>query len=262
MNTKTTRLFQKTAATITLTFILALSFFSATAFSAETPTYDPNWRLTINGTVNKPLTLSINDLAAMPTTTVSAPLLCYGVLLTSGDWTGVTLGQLLSAAQINPQGNTFSFSASDGYNIIITATDHPQWASTIIAYQKDGQPLTESLRLILPNENGAQWISMITSLTVSIVAPPEDTTPPSGGGSGPAPSSPSTLPTPTQAPADQQENQTSTPSTVPSTDNQTQSGVSSVNSHPIYLVLPAVLITLVIASVACFIFWKVRKIHK
>jgi hypothetical protein len=38
---------------------------------------------------------------------------------------------------------------------------------TIIAYQKDGQPLFEGLRLILMGANGAAWISLITTITMS-----------------------------------------------------------------------------------------------
>jgi DMSO/TMAO reductase YedYZ molybdopterin-dependent catalytic subunit len=37
----------------------------------------------------------------------------------------------------------------------------------IVAYEKDGQPLVEGLRLIVPGANGAAWIAMITSITMS-----------------------------------------------------------------------------------------------
>jgi hypothetical protein len=38
---------------------------------------------------------------------------------------------------------------------------------TIIAYQKDGHTLVEGLRLILVGTNGAAWISLITTITMS-----------------------------------------------------------------------------------------------
>ena len=37
----------------------------------------------------------------------------------------------------------------------------------MIAYEKDDKPLAEGLRLIVPGANGAAWIAMITSITMS-----------------------------------------------------------------------------------------------
>jgi outer membrane biosynthesis protein TonB len=39
--------------------------------------------------------------------------------------------------------------------------------SVIIAYEVDGLPLSEMLRLVLPGENGNQWIALITSISMS-----------------------------------------------------------------------------------------------
>ena len=36
----------------------------------------------------------------------------------------------------------------------------------IIAYEKDGVPLPETLRLVIPGANGGIWIGLITSITI------------------------------------------------------------------------------------------------
>ena len=117
----------------------------------------------LSGTI---ISLSHEDLQAMPTTTVYAELYCDGSLATRGNWTGILLSDLLNQAQLTPEVSSIQFIASDGYKVTIPIqlAMEPQ---TIIAYQKDGQPLAEGLRLILQGANGAAWISLIKAITMS-----------------------------------------------------------------------------------------------
>jgi DMSO/TMAO reductase YedYZ molybdopterin-dependent catalytic subunit len=112
------------------------------------------------------INLSQEDLQAFPTTTVYAELYCDGSLAAYGNWTGILLNDLLIKAQLTPEVSSIQFTASDGYkvNIPVELALQPQ---TIIAYQKDGHPLVEGLRLILEGSNGAAWISLITTITMS-----------------------------------------------------------------------------------------------
>jgi DMSO/TMAO reductase YedYZ molybdopterin-dependent catalytic subunit len=112
------------------------------------------------------INLSQEDLQGFPTTTVYAELYCDGSLAAYGNWTGILLNDLLIKAQLTPEVSSIQFTASDGYkvNIPVELALQPQ---TIIAYQKDGHPLVEGLRLILEGSNGAAWISLITTITMS-----------------------------------------------------------------------------------------------
>jgi DMSO/TMAO reductase YedYZ molybdopterin-dependent catalytic subunit len=109
---------------------------------------------------------SYTQLFEMPKTVVYAELYCDGALTTNGNWSGVLLSYLLTQAQATPEVGSIQFVASDGYRVAIpiNLANQPQ---TIIAYEKDTQPLTEGLRLILPGANGAAWIAKITSITMS-----------------------------------------------------------------------------------------------
>jgi len=109
---------------------------------------------------------SYNELFEMPKTVVYAELYCDGALTTYGNWSGVLLSYLLAQAQTTPEVGSMQFVASDGYRVAIpiSLAIQPQ---IIIAYEKDGQPLPEGLRLIIPDANGASWIASITSITMS-----------------------------------------------------------------------------------------------
>jgi DMSO/TMAO reductase YedYZ molybdopterin-dependent catalytic subunit len=112
------------------------------------------------------LTLNYEQLTAMPKTIVNADLYCYGAIVTSGNWGGVQISYLLAQANETSEVGSITLTASDGYRAsipIILAMD----SNTIIAYEKDGQPLNEGLRLVLPDVNGNSWIAMITTITMS-----------------------------------------------------------------------------------------------
>ena len=113
------------------------------------------------------------SLEEMPKTTVYAELYCDGFLLTGADWSGVQLSYLLNQLNASADINSIRFTASDSYTVAIPI-DVALLPQTIIAYQINGQPLPEGLRLILPDCNGASWISHIVSMSASpeVVAAP------------------------------------------------------------------------------------------
>jgi hypothetical protein len=121
------------------------------------------WNLQITNLTGTTTSYSYDQLLGMPMTNVSASLLCYGKIVTYGIWSGVSLSYLLQQAGADPTVASIDFLAQDGY----TASIPLQIAclpNVIIAYEKNGLPLSEVLRLVLPDENGAVWVAMITSI--------------------------------------------------------------------------------------------------
>ena len=106
------------------------------------------------------------QLLAMPKTEVVADLYCDGALVTYGNWSGVTLSYLLNQTHLTPEVWSIQFTASDGYGVAIPI-DLAIEPQIIIAYELNGQPLAEGLRLIIPDANGASWIANIISITMS-----------------------------------------------------------------------------------------------
>jgi DMSO/TMAO reductase YedYZ molybdopterin-dependent catalytic subunit len=135
----------------------------------EVATADSEWMLVVDGAVNQPLNLTFSDLAAMPRSTVYADLDCLGSFVVAGNWTGVEVGYLLETAGFQNETVGISFFASDGYVVLLGISETFR-DDVIIAYELNGRPLSEHLRLVLPGKNGDQWIAWITQITVSTVA--------------------------------------------------------------------------------------------
>jgi hypothetical protein len=110
--------------------------------------------------------ITYDQLLAFPKTTVKAEIYCYGIPITGGIWGGVMLSELLNQTGIEPGVVSLSFVAQDGYKVNIPITDALR-SDVILAYEKDGNPLTEILRLVIPYANGNMWINMVTSITMS-----------------------------------------------------------------------------------------------
>ena len=119
-------------------------------------------------------TVSIDyvSLLNMPKATVNADLYCYGLLVTSGDWGGVKLSDLLNQVGVDQAVASISFTATDGYRALIPLNTAMR-SDVIIAYDLDGTPLSEGLRLIVPGANGNIWIAKITSIGMSNTVVPQ-----------------------------------------------------------------------------------------
>ena len=192
----------------------------------------PEWSLQVNGEVSNSLSLTMDQLAALPTTTVQADIYCYGVFVTGGNWIGPKLSQILQMAELGSQAESVEFTAADGYTVTIPITT-AMLEEVIVAYQLNDQPLPEGLRLVLPEANGNMWIGGITQITVT--ASPSNNPPnayilPNFNAhisipvAAPTPA-PTPTPTPTSTPTP-----TTTPPTPTPTDSQPQQQSSSTQS--------------------------------
>jgi DMSO/TMAO reductase YedYZ molybdopterin-dependent catalytic subunit len=135
----------------------------------ETPQIDPlTYRLTVNGSVAHPLTLTMADLQKLPFTSMVIRHVCVEGWAAIVQWGGVRLRDLVTLAQ--PRANTryVYFKSADNYyeSWDIASALHPQ---TLMAYQKNGQPLASEngapLRLASPIKLGykqSKWVTQIT----------------------------------------------------------------------------------------------------
>jgi DMSO/TMAO reductase YedYZ molybdopterin-dependent catalytic subunit len=122
--------------------------------------------LAVDGSVQHPLDLTIDEIAAMPKTTVNATLYCVGAPdspVENGNWTGVQLAFLLENVGVSPDAIKIAFYAEDGYTTDLTIAEAEQ-ENIILAYEKDGNPLPETLRLVVPGRWGYKWISQVNRI--------------------------------------------------------------------------------------------------
>jgi DMSO/TMAO reductase YedYZ molybdopterin-dependent catalytic subunit len=155
---------------------------------------DPaTWTLQIEGEVATPLTLSVDEIRRMPSTTVTMTLECAGNgraffepsvagiqwqkgAVGTARWTGVRLADVLKRAGIKPSGAFVVMNGADRgpgtmpdfvRQLPLAKAMH---ADTLIAYEMNGVPIPPvhgfPLRAIVPGWEGAYAIKWLTNLRV------------------------------------------------------------------------------------------------
>ncbi|MFC3051720.1 molybdopterin-dependent oxidoreductase [Kordiimonas pumila] len=104
-----------------------------------------NWRLAVDGMVERPLSLKLDDIKSMPARSQITQHNCDEGWSAVGQWKGVPLATILMMAGLKPDTRFIIFHCSDGdgknyYYESIDLFDafHPQ---TILAYEMNGEPL-------------------------------------------------------------------------------------------------------------------------
>jgi len=151
------------------------------------------WTLQIEGEVNTPVSLTLDELRKMPAATVTTVLECAGNgraffdppvagiqwgkgAVGNARWTGVRLADLLKRAGIRSTGLFVTMNGADRglgaqpdfvRQLPIAKAMHPD---TIVAYEMNGQPIIPvhgfPLRAIVPGWEGAYSIKWLTTLRV------------------------------------------------------------------------------------------------
>jgi DMSO/TMAO reductase YedYZ molybdopterin-dependent catalytic subunit len=130
-----------------------------------------DWRLTVDGLVARPASLSLSDLQRYPLSTQVTQLACEEGWSYIAEWSGVALSQILKAVGVLPQAKyVVYFSIDPGWWDSIDMADawHPQ---TLLTYGMNGAPLTKDfgapMRLRLPRQLGYKSVKYLARLTVT-----------------------------------------------------------------------------------------------
>jgi DMSO/TMAO reductase YedYZ molybdopterin-dependent catalytic subunit len=167
-------------------------------FFVRSHTYVPRvdintWRLTIDGQVAKPLTLTMDDLKRLPAVDVVSVLECAGngrgfyepsmagLQWTNGAvgnarWRGVKLADVLRRAVMKASAKEILFNGADAplgtmpdfaRSIPLEKALDPR---TLLAYDMNGETLPEQhgfpLRVVVPGWAGDSWVKWVTSISV------------------------------------------------------------------------------------------------
>ncbi|HEU4793518.1 MAG TPA: molybdopterin-dependent oxidoreductase [Nitrolancea sp.] len=131
-----------------------------------------NWQLQVHGMVQNPRTYQYEEIKARPSLKKITTLECIsnqvgGSYISTGEWTGFPLRDLLADAGVLSGVAKVVLRASDDYSdsIPLDAALDPD---TILVYELGGQPLTKEhgfpLRLIVPGIYGMKNVKWITSI--------------------------------------------------------------------------------------------------
>jgi hypothetical protein len=152
--------------------IAALFLIFSISTSITSPVYadsqEPTWQLVISGLVDHNLTLLSAEIKDLPKTIVNMSLICVdfpNYVVAQGDWTGVSLSLLIDQAGVSPEAIKVAFYARDGYSTDLTL-ETARRSDVILAYERDGSPLPEAPRLVVPGKWGYKWISQISDIVL------------------------------------------------------------------------------------------------
>lgn len=102
-----------------------------------------DYRLTVHGLVERPLTFTLDDLRAMPPTSLVKDFQCVtGWRVRDVHWTGVRLGDLLDRAGVRPEGRALRFHSFDGADTESLTLEQARRPDVIVAYEMLGAPVT------------------------------------------------------------------------------------------------------------------------
>jgi DMSO/TMAO reductase YedYZ molybdopterin-dependent catalytic subunit len=138
--------------------------------AATMPKFDPaTWRLEVGGLVDKPLTLSYDELRALPRTSQVRNFHCVtGWSVGNVHWTGVRLTDLFDrvAPQFSARG--VRFESSEVPYVDYLSVEQASLHDVMLAYEMNGKPLPREhgapVRLVMPEMYGyknVKWVSRV-----------------------------------------------------------------------------------------------------
>jgi DMSO/TMAO reductase YedYZ molybdopterin-dependent catalytic subunit len=104
-----------------------------------------SYLLTVDGMVDRPLTLSMADLQALPATRLVKDFQCVtGWRVPSVPWTGVILSTVLDAAGVRPGAHALIFESFDGSYTESLTLDQGRRPDVLVAYQMQDGPISDA----------------------------------------------------------------------------------------------------------------------
>jgi len=144
--------------------------------NADIPTADAQtWRFKVDGLVDHPLELSIEDLRRFPSRAQMITLECIsnqvgGDLISTALWKGVPLKTVLAEAGLKPEAKYINITSFDGFYEHL-GLDEAMDERTLLVYDMNGSPLAAEhgfpLRIYIPNHYGMKQPKWIEHLEIS-----------------------------------------------------------------------------------------------
>ncbi len=141
--------------------------------SASMPRFEPEtYRLRVDGLVQRPISLALDDLRALPVAEQVSDFRCVtGWTGEDVRWTGVRIRDVLSGAGPLPSGAALSFVSAERPYVDSLTLAQALLPDVMLAWGMDGRPLERThgapLRLVMPRMYGYKSVKWVERIVVA-----------------------------------------------------------------------------------------------
>ncbi len=129
-----------------------------------------SYRLRVWGKVKTELSLTLDEIKAMPSVERGNPLDCVVGWTDKATWKGVLISDVLGKAGVEPDGKFVVFRDDKDYSSTLSM-DYVNSGKPILAYEVNGGPLPREhgwpLRVVAPEKWGYKWVKWVTEIEVT-----------------------------------------------------------------------------------------------
>jgi DMSO/TMAO reductase YedYZ molybdopterin-dependent catalytic subunit len=140
--------------------------------SGQMPAFDPaTWRLTVGGQVEQQLSLTYDQLRALPRVEQVSTFHCVtGWSVQNVHWAGVRIRDVLAAARPLSSGHALEFVSLEQPYVDYLTLRQASLGDVMLAYEMDGRPLAQEhgapLRLVIPEMYGYKNVKWLQQMNV------------------------------------------------------------------------------------------------
>ncbi len=133
------------------------------------------WRLIVDGEVEKELKLSYPEVQAAPAVERAVLMICPGFFANNGMWKGISMKALLESARLRPGVTHVSFRGPEGkYEKVLQVPIEDAMTNMVfLAYQVNGEPLPRKhgfpLRVVAEGYYGSDWVKYVYKVTAHTI---------------------------------------------------------------------------------------------
>ncbi len=128
-----------------------------------------NYRLKVTGKVERPLSLSYDEILKVPSLTETVLLICPGFFANNGRWTGANLNSLLQEVQFKSEAQFIDIVGAGEKRVRIPIKELDQ-KRIFLAYRVNHETLPRKhgfpLRLVYEDAYGYDWVKYVGEIVV------------------------------------------------------------------------------------------------
>ncbi len=134
-----------------------------------------DWRLKVDGEVRKPLVLNFSEITATPALERKVLLICPGIFVNNGVWTGISVRELLRRADASQEVTHITFRGPEGsYEKVLRVPIKDISSDKVfLAYRVNSEVLPRKhgfpLRVVAEGYYGYDWVKYVYKVTAEIL---------------------------------------------------------------------------------------------